>query len=759
MATGDSMNREEREDHGQLVRAPRIHRIWAWIFPAIAAAAGIWLLWSNWKSQGPEIEIHFAEAPGIEAGKTALIYRGVTSGRVTGVRLDTDLGGVQVKVRLKAFASNLARKNSSFWIDQPVISIRQTTGLDAIIQGNSIQAEAGDGPETRSFQGLSEAPLEPLDGPAMVLRLRASDIPFLARGTPVYRRGVRVGIVRDKAVDEQGKPFLQILINEAHAGLVRTTSRFWMLPATSVTVGTQGVTLSLPGLEALVDGGIAFDEFSGKGEVAKGGMDFHLAPTELAARMDGPEIALTFDDARGLQAGATTIRFSGFPIGLVESVRLDTKTGTVRATARIGSDFFGLAREGSVLRLVRPEASLAGVTGLDTLLTGVYIEWEPGTGAAAMEFAVRSGNAEAWDQVAAEKGGVEVLLGASTLPRVDAGTLVFFRGLVAGRVTEKFRDASGAAVLRVVVRKDFRNSLNTKSRFWFVPAFSVTAGPGVLDVKVESLEAALRGGLAFDNFGDGNEKRIGVEDGAKFTLFASESAARAVSPALRILLPRGQGLLAGKTQLRRLGVPVGLVESVRPVGTQVEVIARFDAGYDDMRRKGAEFAIVQPQLSLQGMTGIETLVSGVYIECVPGTGAFAETFTAKVEGQPELLNEESGFLVNIVTPKSTIQAGAPVTYRDVAVGRVVEKNLSADGAQVILTVGIDANHRDLVRENTVFWDASGVLASVGFLKLRIPGQSIVAPDGKISFATPGIPGRPARTGQEFLLSDRPVPLR
>jgi len=763
MATDDRMKgtpdgpskSDNARDHGLVVQAPRIHRIWAWIFPAIAAAAGLGLLWSNWKSQGPEISIRFPEAPGIQSGKTVLIYRGVTSGHVTGVSLDPDLDGVVVRVRLKAFAESLARKNTSFWIDQPVISIRETSGLDSIIQGNSIQARIGDGPTTTSFQGLSKAPIEPLDAPSLVIRLRAPEIPYLASGTPVYHRGVQVGLVRDKALDEEGKPYLRVMIKAEFPEAVRTTSRFWMLPAASVTAGMEGVTLNLPGLEALIYGGIAFDDRIPGGDVAQDGMDFHLAPTELAARMDGPEIELTFDDARGLVEGGTTLNLSGYPVGLIERVWIDSDSGIVRAKARLGSEFAGIAKQGSALTLVRPRVSLDGVTGLDTLLTGVYVDWVPGTGTPESTFAVRSVGLEAW-----ERDGLQIVVTPEKLSGVAVGTMVYHRGVAAGRVTEKFRDSSGGLALRVVIKREFEGVLNARSRFWYVPALSATAGPGVLDLQVASIETLLRGRLAFDDFSAEKGKPAAVKTGAKFPLFASEAGARAVSPAIRILLPRGQGLLAGKTQLRRLGVPVGLVESVRPLENQVEVIARFDAGYDDLRRKGAEFAIVQPQISLQGMTGIETLVSGVYIECVPGSGAFLEAFAGRVEAEPELLEEESsGFVVKVVAPETTIAPGAPVTFRDVAVGRVVEKNLSDDDENVILTLSIETTHRHLVRENTVFWDSGGVSANVGFVKVRIPGQSLVTPNGEIAFGTPGDPGPPARAGREFSLGKRPVRLK
>lgn len=749
----NSSENANEPDHGEIVRAPRIHRIWAWIFPALAAFAGLWLLWSNWKESGPEIEIRFAEAPGIQAGKTSLIYRGVVSGRVTGVRLDPKLGGVLVKAQLRAFASHLASQKTEFWIDQPVISIRETTGLDAIIQGNSIQARYGGGQPTEKFEGLSQPPLDPLLPSSLVIRLYASEIPFLGRGTPLYHRGVAVGAVKAKLVDENGRPFLQIAIGEEHKGSVLTTSRFWILPATSLKLSARGASLDVAGLDALIEGGIAFENFAPGGKPAEGGSEFRLGTHELDARMDGPELVLTFEDARGLLAGETLINCLGYPVGIIKTVELDSAKGVVTAMARLDSRFAQLATFGSRLTLVRARVSLDGVSGLDTLVTGAYIALDPGSGEPAKEFAVRSMSHQEWQRAESEREGVSVVLHAAALPAVEPGAPVLYRGLTAGRVIEKFLGEAGEPSLRVVVTREFRDRLTGRARFWYVPPASVSAGPGTLDIELDSVMSLLRGSIAFDDFSGEKDPAEAVENGERFELFASESSARAISPPVKIFLDNGQGLLAGKTQMRRMGIPVGIVESVCAGGDRIEVVARFEAGQEDFRRQGAEFAIVQPKLSLDGLSGIETIISGVYIECLPGSGPVAGSFTAKSSESADLIEAESrGFVIKLTTDRTIVNPGAPITYRDTKVGKIVEKTLSPDGTRVVLTASIDRKYRDLIRENTVFWDAGDIQAQVGFFKVKVDTPSIIAPDGKIAFFTPGAARAPAREGAVFPLS-------
>ena len=89
------------------------------------------------------------------------------------------------------------------------------------------------------------------------------------------------------------------------------------------------------------------------------------------------------------------------------------------------------------------------------------------------------------------------------------------------------------------------------------------------------------------------------------------------SSPLHLSFENGQGLAAGRTQLRYRGLPVGIVEEVKIFPKNVEVTACLKPEYDFLREPGINYKIVHSKLSLDGATSLETLLSGVYIECVP----------------------------------------------------------------------------------------------------------------------------------------------
>jgi paraquat-inducible protein B len=661
---------------GEIVTARRSGISWAWLFPLLALVATGWLYWTNWKAKGPEITISFTTAPGIEPGKTALIYRGVRAGTVSKVHLDKELGKVVVTVSLKAFAAHLATEGTDYWIEQPVISLREIAGLESIIQGNSIHARTHPGGGSSTvFQGLPEAPLAPLDAADLVVKLRSGSIPFLGRDTPVFHRGVSVGWVRDKIFAADGQPEIEVIINEEFAGKVRSNSRFWVLSATAVSASPGSVRLDLPALQGLLDGSISFDHFGPPGGDVKNGAEFALSPDEFAARAEGPPVTIAFEDGAGLRAGETRVTCRGQPVGLVEKITTDPASQRVEVVARLTAAFAPLATADAVFTIIRPSVSLKGVQGLDTLVTGAQIAFEPGQ---SKEPSVRFVGRERrqldfdFDFAIADfvKDGSQIVLWSQDLPALQPGAPLYHHGMVAGRVIETRIGDQGRPEVVALVAGKFRDLLRANTRFWRVPS----------------------------------------------------------------------ALMA-----------VGIVEQVRVMEGMIEATARFQPGYDFLRRSGSEFAIIRPEIDLKGVQGLDTLVGGVYIACAPGDGkGLASSFKSVLPAEPALMNE-GGFEIVLESPSTKIDEGAPISYNDTPVGVVTSKTLSRDGKRILLTARIRDAHSNLVKSNSVFWEAATVEAKVGIFKVEIDTPSVTAPAGRVAFHTPDGGGGPVKQGAVFTL--------
>lgn len=752
-----SGEKEEPQDHGQVVRK-RGRISLAWLFPLVALGAAIWMFLDYRDSLGPKIEIRFNDAPGVEAGKTPLIFRGVVAGTVTEVNLDKELNQAIVTVRLEKFASGLAVDSTDFWIERPEISLQGASGLTSLISGNSIRARQGTGPPRYEFTGLDTGPVLSADQTSFRIRLESEQTQPLDRGAPVTYRGVKVGRVREQSLSPEGKPYIELSIEQEKRGLLKTSSRFWTVPASSVSMGPGGIKVDVSGLDTLIQGAVAFDDFGVEGEPLAEGATIPLLESEALAKACGEPIVITFPNGRGLRAGQTRMTYFGIPVGMVTG--LAVSGGQVEVTAQFNPGFDFLRSGGSRFVLVEPEISLQGISGLETLITGVVIECEPGHGGSLeKKFA---GSVPKTDDTAAavtaDETSFRMRLESERTQPLDRGAPVTYRGVKVGRVREQALTPEGKPYIEIAIDRAKSGLLKTSSRFWSVSASSVSMGPGGIKVDVSGLDTLIQGAVAFDDFGVPGDP---LTDGATSVLFASEALAKACGEPFTITFARGRGLRAGQTRLTRLGIPVGMVTKLDAVGDEVRVTAQFEPGFDSLRASGSKFTLVEPEISLKGVSGLETLVTGVVIECEPGRGSGrASSFVGLVpkdEEDPMLAQSRKGRHFRLISRGTSTDEGAPVLYRDLQVGTVLDKVLTDDGQAVELVVGLEPQHANLVRDNTVFWDVRGLRGSIGFLNINIQ-TAIPLPvigGGAVSFATPDDSAPPAPAGSVFTLYDKP----
>jgi paraquat-inducible protein B len=274
--------RRKPEAKSELPRARVTRSRWArvvWVVPLVAAIVAGFLIYDRIREYGPEITIRFRDGSGIKVAQTPILYRGVQVGEVKDVRLSEDNRHVEVRARLKRSAVAIAREGSVFWIVRPEVGIGNITGLATVLSGPEIQALPGTGQEQTEFDGLQSAPAA-LELKGLKIVVRTGQLGSLRRNSPVYYRGVEVGVVQDATLAPEGdRVHVHALIRRAYAPLVRANSVFWNVSGLSVTGGLiQGVELKLESLRSLAAGGIAFATPDASARPARDGDIFSLQP-------------------------------------------------------------------------------------------------------------------------------------------------------------------------------------------------------------------------------------------------------------------------------------------------------------------------------------------------------------------------------------------------------------------------------------------------------------------------------------------------
>ena len=101
----------------------------------------------------------------------------------------------------------------------------------------------------------------------------------------------------------------------------------------------------------------------------------------MTLREQGPTIAISFDTADGLEAGKTKVKYKDVEVGVVEEVRLIRRFRAAScAVAEMSKQAAHLMAADTRFWVVRPRIGLSGVCGLGTLLSGAYVEIDPGNG-------------------------------------------------------------------------------------------------------------------------------------------------------------------------------------------------------------------------------------------------------------------------------------------------------------------------------------------------------------------------------------------
>ncbi|WP_417765914.1 MlaD family protein [Spongiibacter tropicus] len=704
-----------------------------WLLPVVAAAIALWLLYQNVTETGLQITVHFDDGSGISAGKTPVIYQGITVGTVKQLRLNDKLDGVSATLELETQIEPLIRSNTQFWLVKPQISLSGVSGLDTLVGGNYISFQPGDGQTSLEFTALPEAPPFTDNSPGLKLSLRAAQLGSLTVGAPVLYQQIDVGDIEGYQLVDDGVE-IALRIDPRYAHLVNDRSRFWNASGVRINAGLQGVNIDTGSLASVLAGGVAFDSPKG-GNTVEDGKQFKLFENRERAR-GGRKILVHFPDAEGLSEGAD-VRLQGLRIGRIEALRFRSggpKEGA-EAELRINAPYFSYLNADSDFWLVKPQVSSAGIEGLDTLIGGPYIsvrvDGEPGK-AASQYTALREP-----PEQRIEAPGLRVVLKAEELNSVSVGSKVYYRKVAVGQV-ETVKLVADGVEIGIFIHQRYASLLHRESLFWNASGISVSGGLSGLNVKAESLATIVAGGIAFHT--PEVKKPQAAWEGLTYTLHDDyESSFADKGREIRIYFASGNNLSKG-TELKYEGIKVGEVTAVELDSNMqgVVVSARLAPTAKALARQGSRFWLIKPELGLVGTRNIETLLTGAYISVLPGSGETQTSFVG-LERPPRQPAPAKGLnLVLSAEQRGSIKEGVKVYYRDIPVGEVFGVELSTDARNALIHINIEPRYATLVRANSRFWNASGVSVEFGLFSgaaVRSSSvESLIA--GGIAFATP-----------------------
>ena len=229
-------------------------------------------------------------------------------------------------------------------------------------------------------------------------------------------------------------------------------------------------------------------------------------------------------------------------------------------------------------------------------------------------------------------------------------------------------------------------------------------------------------------------------------------------PTIYIEMPQAEGIIAGKTEIKVRSVKIGQIDSVRLSDSQDSVIARaqIDKSYEDLLTDDAKIWVVKPRIDETGISGMSTLLSGVYLEFAPGeSNTLKENFTLQEE--PALIGKDvqGGRFKLLSYNAEVLDVSTGIFFKNYKIGQIETATFDWENQAMKYGIFIKAPYQNLITNNSIFWvnagieidlSADGININTGSLsKLLKGGISVGLPDNQT-------PGEIANDGHNFSLS-------
>jgi paraquat-inducible protein B len=281
----------------------------------------------------------------------------------------------------------------------------------------------------------------------------------------------------------------------------------------------------------------------------------------------GPQITIAFKTAEGIEPGKTRIMYKNLQVGLVSALRFSDDFSAVILSADIHKEAEAFLRRDSRFWVVKPRLGVRGVSGLSTLISGSFIEIEPGKGAAQRHFT----GLEVPPVVKAEEAGKKIVLLSKKLGSIDIGSPIYYQGILAGEVLGYELGSDRKSVfVHAFVKAPYDKLIRGNTRFWNASGLDISIGSDGIDVRTESILSLLFGGIAFET--PNTLEPVAEElEGLIFTLHDSYESIHEKSYTRKV---RFVLFFAGSVRGLNIGAPVEL--SGIKVGSVVNLHLEYD---------------------------------------------------------------------------------------------------------------------------------------------------------------------------------------
>jgi len=439
----------------------------------------------------------------------------------------------------------------------------------------------------------------------------------------------------------------------------------------------------------------------------------------------GTFITVQFESASGIVVGKTQVRYKGLTAGVVSDVEVSEDLQSVIVEIEMIASSTKMLTDKTRFWYVTADVSFQGISGLDTLLSGSYINVMPdfeGTGQAQSHFIALS-EEPVLDQ---STPGLHISLKTKALGSIGKKSPVLFKQITVGYVAGfNYEKNSDLININLFIEPEYVHLVQGNSRFWNASGVSVSGSlTSGVKVRSDSLASVISGGIAFGNSAYEPVMEPAI-NGQSFTLHSDFETAQ-MGHKIELTLNWDSGIDRGAAIMYQ-GLTLGKITDFTRIDPQERIIiasAKINPRIIPYLTSESQFFVVSPQLDLGGVTNLHTLMLGAHIGIRPSVdGEATNEFNVYNQEPAYQYNEPGLHLVLKAKDVGSLTTSTGIYYKQQKVGSVQAiKNVGP--SEFLVHIYIQSKYEHFVSKDSHFWNAGGLQLSGGLQNFSIQAQSL-----------------------------------
>jgi paraquat-inducible protein B len=233
----------------------------------------------------------------------------------------------------------------------------------------------------------------------------------------------------------------------------------------------------------------------------------------------GPEITIHFESAEGIIAGKTPVLCRSVSVGIVTKIELANDLKGVVITADMNRNASQLLAEDSQIWVARARYSAAGISGLNTLVSGNYLGLQPGVSKIRRQDFIGLENPP---PTPPGIPGLRFKLIAKQAGGLGPGASIIYKGISVGLLESRvFRPETETVEFNAFIEEAYAGLVGERTLFYSAGGLDLKVGAEGVQLGGGTLESILSASVTFTEPAQNQSPDKSLPDGQSFILYAS----------------------------------------------------------------------------------------------------------------------------------------------------------------------------------------------------------------------------------------------